>query len=220
MIILFITLFGLRGRGAFGMAEPAVFIMAGFLPFLTLFVANYRGLMSAPNTARRYLLFRQVQLLDIILVKCLTQIVIFFCLLPIITIAFLWLGFSPLPANPLEVIGWGSVLWLYGAAFGLIMMYLAAIAPDLAGFMGFLSMPLKFLSALFYPMTLIPDPYRTWLAYNPLVHVNELIRENWFAEYISPVADPMYVLWWAAFLLAWGFMLLRLKWQGAELKSA
>ena len=47
MIGVFMTLFGLRGAGAFGYSEPAVFILAGYLPFRMLWQATMKRNMGA-----------------------------------------------------------------------------------------------------------------------------------------------------------------------------
>ena len=215
LITFFIILFGARGRGDFGQVEPPVFVMAGLVPFILLFQMNFRGIVTAPQAARRYLLFRQITVFDVLLVKGLSQLFLFFMAVSLFIIIFLWIGMKSLPAAPLEVICWAFVLWLYGFGFGMVIMYYNRLSPEIGSFIGLLAFPLKMLSAVFFPMTMIPEPARSILALNPLAHVNELIRENWFSQYISPIADPIYAISGVIILVFWGLCLYRLKWQAS-----
>ena len=78
---------------------------------------------------------------------------------------------------------------------------------------GLINMPLLFTSAVFFPMTIVPEPLRTYLAYNPLVHPMELIREMWFSHYTSPVLDMRYCSLWLICLWAVAMAGYRVRWR-------
>ena len=70
-----------------------------------------------------------------------------------------------------------------------------------------------FISAVFFPMTVVPEQYQGLLAMNPLVHAMELIREGWLPLYESPVARPGYLYMWTLCALALAISSYRLRWQ-------
>lgn len=213
MIVMFITLFGLRGRGEFGYVEPPIFIFAAFLPFQLLWRFLVRQNMSAATGSRGLMGFRQVRLFDIFLARSLMEGGIFLVVGVILGIGLYWFGFDPTPRDPLRLLGWCALMWCFGASVGILFCMITQYARELEKLITMTQMPLLFLSAVFFPMTIVPEPFRTWLAWNPLVHAMELIREAWFPVYVSPVADPYYLFIWTICTLALAMSAYRLSWQ-------
>lgn len=209
MVSLFVALFGLRGSGEFGTADPPVFVAVGIVPFVILFQMLIRGLVSAPAFGRRYLLFRQVQLMDIVFVKALTQVFLVTIIMIVMMVIFIWIGLAPLPNRPLEAVLLLFSFWFFAIGFGLVLMHLASLAPEVGAIVSFMIFPLKILSAVFYPIAIVEEPYRSWLAYNPIVHYMELLREYWFFGFQSPVADLFYALYWTVGILGFGLVMFR-----------
>ncbi|GHF18389.1 transport permease protein [Kordiimonas sediminis] len=213
MMGVFILLFGARGRGEFGYAEPPIFIFAGFLPFRLLWNSTMRNNMNALGSAKQLIGFRQVKLFDVFLARTLSEGALFFVVGTIIGLIFLWLGFDPVPKDFLGVFGYCFLLWLFAAGFGILACILSEITQEIQKVISLISMPLMILSAVFFPMSTIPEPYRSWLAYNPLVHFNEFIREHWLQAYTSPVADMEYLLAWTIGMLTVALATYRLRWK-------
>lgn len=213
MMSLFVVLFGLRGRGEFGYVEPPVFILASFIPFRMLWQAPMRTNMGALGSARGLLGFRQVRLFDVFMARSLVEAGIFLVAGTILVSAMLWLGFDALPHNPLGVLYYGAVLWLFSCSFGILVCVISDYTPEVQKLVGMMMMPLLFLSAVFFPMTIVPRALRDALSVNPLVHANELIREAWLPLYDSPVADPSYMYAWTLITMALAVASYRLRWQ-------
>jgi len=213
MMTVFVLIFGLRGRGEFGYVEPPVFILAGFLPFRILWNNTMRQNLSALGGARGLMAYRQVRLFDLFLTRTVVEGGIFLTAGTILVGAMMWFGFDAYPKDLLLVLAFGFVLWIFAAAFGILSCVLAEFAREIHKFIGVLTMPLMFLSAVFYPMTIVPPQYQKILAYNPLVHANELIREAWLPVYKSPVADFDYLATWAILTLTLALASYRLRWR-------
>jgi capsular polysaccharide transport system permease protein len=62
------------------------------------------------------------------------------------------------------------------------------------------------IAGMFFVITMIPTTFWPYLTWNPLLHLNEFMRDMWFASYTSPVADAGFV---AECIL--GFLLLGLS---------
>jgi capsular polysaccharide transport system permease protein len=213
MIVMFILIFGLRGRGEFGYVGPPVFVFASFLPFKMLWQFNMKRVMSAAAGSKGLLGFRQVRLFDVFVARGMMEAGLFLVVGLIIATIMWWIGFDPWPGDILGVLAHSSVLWLFSLSFGMLACVVSQVAMEVEKFINMLTMPLLFLSAVFFPMTIVPQPYRDWLAWNPLVHANELIREAWLPVYESPVADFGYLGWWTVVTLALAVSAYRLSWQ-------
>ncbi|MCJ9428721.1 ABC transporter permease [Kordiimonas marina] len=215
MMLFFMVMFGARGRGEFGFIEPPLFVLAAFLPFRGLFQGMVRETKSAPNVINGLSHLRQISLLDVMIARACMNFVVEMLVLIIISIGLIWLGYDPVPDHILETLFGFLLIALFGFGFGMVLLFLSTFAKEIDKFTAFINMPLLFTSAVFLPMSAIPEPYRTYLAYNPLVHVMEYIREMWFAHYTSPVVDMEYFTTWLVCMLGLALALYRLRWRKA-----
>jgi len=213
MMTVFVVLFGARGRGAFGYVEPPVFILAGFLPFRLLWNAPMKNNMKALGGVKGLLGFRQVRLFDVFLARSLVDAGIFLVSSAILVLAMEWLGFDAIPVDPMMVLYFGLILWLFACGVGILACIIGDFAREVEKILNIITMPLMFLSAVFYPMTVVPPAYHSLFAMNPLVHANELIREAWLPLYESPVAQVDYLYLWMLCTLALAIASYRLRWQ-------
>lgn len=213
MMVFFIVLFGARGRGAFGFIDPPLFVLAAFLPFRGFFQGMVRETRTAPNVMKGLTHFRQISLLDVMLAKAVMGMVVETLVWVIISIGLMWAGYEPIPDNILETLLGMLLIASFGFALGMLFCMLMTFAREVDKFLMFVNMPLLFTSAVFFPMTSVPEPYRTWLSYNPLVHVMEFIREMWFSHYTSPVVDMEYFMTWLVCLMGLSLSLYRLRWR-------
>ena len=213
MMVVFIVLFGVRGRGEFGYVEPPIFIFAAFLPFRILWNYTMKRNMTGIRGVQGLLGFRQVRLFDIFLARTLSEAGVFLVVGLILGTIFLWFGFDPIPRDILMTLFYCMIMWIFAFGFGVLACFIGQITREVEKAINMISMPLMFISAVFFPMSVVPDPYRTWLAWNPLVHAMELIREAWLPVYISPVADLSYLAWWTVITLALALATYRLRWR-------
>lgn len=206
----FMALLGARGAGQFGYAEPPVFILAGVVTFRQLWQPTQRQVSTAFRNFRPLRMFRQISLFDLILARALVQFGIFIAVTAILTVGLLWMGFNALPADFLMVFAGVVVAWLLGIGIGLCFSTLMALTPEAEKFLQIIQFPLLIISAVVYPMTLVPVQYHALFALNPLVHVNEWVREYWIDLYVSPVLDYSYLAVWVLLTLAIGVSSYRL----------
>ena len=54
----------------------------------------------------------------------------------------------------------------------------------------------------------MPQPYRDWLAWNPLVHVVGAVRSGFYARYDAHYVDPVYVFAFSGIALSTGLVFL------------
>jgi capsular polysaccharide transport system permease protein len=72
-----------------------------------------------------------------------------------------------------------------------------------------ISRPLLFISGVIFLHDQIPEPYRGWLAWNPLVHVTGEARRAFYYSYVGEYVDPVYTYGVAAICAAGGLLMLQ-----------
>lgn len=101
--------------------------------------------------------------------------------------------FLPVVALPLVLFSLGMT-WLL-ASFGVYLR-------DVSQVTGILTTALLFLSPIFYPLSALPEPYRTAMLFNPVTTVLEQARETLFAGRI-PDLGTLGMYWLVSLLVAW-----------------
>lgn len=213
MMILFMILFGVRGRGAFGFAEPAVFIFAAFLPFRLLWNSTMKKIFGSLNNSKGLMEYRQVRLFDVFLARAFIEAGLFVVVGLILGFGLVWLGYDPWPDDPLRAFSYCVLLWLLAAAVGMLACMASTVAREIEKLLSLMTMGLMFLSAVFFPMSIVPQQYWVYLTWNPVLHAIELVREAWFWNYTSPVADVEYLFACMVVGLALAMATYRLSWQ-------
>jgi len=213
MMVLFIALFGARGRGAYGFVEAPVFIFAAFLPFRMLWTATMRQSASARGATKGLLAYRQVRLFDVFMARTFIEGGLFVIIGVILGLGMMWLGYDPWPDDILLTLFYCSILWLFAASFGMLACMVGSVAREIEKLVSMLTMPLMFLSAVFFPMSIVPEQYWVYLTWNPILHAMELIREGWMDNYTSPVADFNYLVAAMLICLAFAMSSYRLSWR-------
>jgi capsular polysaccharide transport system permease protein len=64
-------------------------------------------------------------------------------------------------------------------------------------------------SGAFFLIEWIPSPYREWLTWIPIVHINQLLREGQFGGFDSQYVDVWYVVAWCLGLTFIGLLAIR-----------
>jgi capsular polysaccharide transport system permease protein len=189
-VMIMVTILGfLRGVGPSGTEYP-VFLVTGLLPFF-LFQHLALRLMEGIDANRGLFSYRQVKPLDTLLsracVEALMNLLVYAFTLGILA----WLGFSVVPAQPLEMIGVNLVLLLLGTGFGILTAVLTHERPRLRSFVRMMMMPLYFGSGVIFQVDLLPREYLDWLLLNPLLHLVELSRHAFLPVYVPALGINM-----------------------------
>src|SRR6185503_1812634 len=96
-----------------------------------------------------------------------------------------------------------------GASFGLVCCGLSVYSKSVEQLYPALLRPLFWLSAVFHPLESLPKGFRDVLAFNPVIHCIELVRDGWFPGYDARHVDPSYPLVWILVLSFFGLALER-----------
>lgn len=182
------------------------FMIVGFVPFI-MFRNTMNQLRSAVSSNRTLLGFPQVTTFDVMFARILLEAgVLLFVFVFILCMAYL-LGYTFSVENPLGVLLVCLALMMLGSGFGFLLASLVPIVPSV-GLIStlLLGRPLMVTSGLFYTVGSIPEPFRTWLLYNPIVHYMEIIRSYFFHEFESEYGSWFYAGSWAIGMFVFGML--------------
>ena len=208
VVIIGGTMSFLRNDSPSGM--PLVpFMITGFVPFI-MFRNTMNQLRSAVASNKALLGFPQVTLFDTIIARVLLESgVMLFVFAFIVSMAHL-VGYEIRIENPLGVLAVCLSMLLLGSGIGFVLGTISPIVPSTGQISNILfGRPLFLTSGLFFTADSVPEPFRTWLLYNPLLHLMELMRSSFFYEFESDYGSWAYAGSWVFGSLAFGMLTLQ-----------
>jgi len=199
--------------GTFGhLATPGVnivaFITCGIIPF-ALFRDCCTRCMVAISSNIGLLFYPQVRPLDLVIARAILEIVT--C---IIVFGLFLLGVA-LWDGKLNVENWLEMLLGLvlagglGSSFGLLCCGLSVFNDNVERLLPSLLRPLMWFSAVFHSVDSVPNGYRDFLLWNPLVHATEMVRDGYIPGYGARHIDYFYPIGWIVVMLFLGLTLER-----------
>lgn len=185
-----------------------MFYATGLLPFL-MFNDVSTKTAQAINYSKQLLAYPRVTFVDAIMARfvlnLLTQILVSAIVLGGILFAF-ETRTAVVMHNILTALGMVAAL---AGGIGVFNCFLMSMFPIWQRVYSILTRPLLLVSAVIFTFEAIPEPYRGWLWYNPLVHVIGVMRSGFYHSYEASYAEPLYVLGVAMAFGVLGLLFLR-----------
>jgi capsular polysaccharide transport system permease protein len=206
-VVLLMFMFGYIYHRIISGVDGAMFIMTGLLSYQ---MARNTATRSTEAVRANEALFsyRQVKPVDTVLVRAFLEASLMFTNGLLILAGAGFLGYAIAPANIFTVVGAFLLMGLCGLGLGLIFSVATEFVPELRKALDLLWMPVYFLSAVMYPVTAIPHPYRELLLWNPFVHGVEMVRFGFYAQYTLATGTSLsYLAMWALSTVALGLAL-------------
>ena len=201
-------IYALIKKGTMGGVAMQPWIMTGMLAFF-LFRRTAIQVLHGIDCNKAFFAFRQVRPFDAAICKAGVEAFSMFWVAIIIAIAFMFAGFELVPDNILIVLVALSGLWLLGLGYGLISSVMMRLVPDSGFILQIIMMPLMIISGIILPISSIPEPYRQYLLFNPLLHGIEEVRLGFWHSYHTVDTSLSYLYIWVLVLLVIGFALYR-----------
>jgi capsular polysaccharide transport system permease protein len=192
-----------------GGIDTALWIVVGILTF---FIFRRSALQSASAVTANYALFtyRQVKPIDAIIVRSGFELFLIMIVATIVLCVAALLGHNVIPSYPAMVLIGLAGIWFISIAWGFIASVAEELAPELGRIIKMFMTPLYVLSGVIFPIASVPDPYRSWLLLNPLVHALEIVRVGFVPHYSAvPNMSIAYLYKFALIMLFFGLALQR-----------
>jgi len=172
-----------------------LFFSTGLVPFM-MFNYMSRFIMAALILNRPLLAFPAVRILDILFARAILE-VLGSCCGTVIVLLCMWV--TRIDVVPLDIgqayLAMGASL-LIGLGFGMLNGLVTFLTPMwLTGYTLFLIGMYLTCGIVFVPSQL-PEPLRTIVSYNPMLHAVEWMRTSYYLGYPSSVLDKAYLVEW------------------------
>lgn len=198
----------IRRHVASGM-DVAVWIIIGMLAFF-LFRRTGIQVMYAIDCNRPFFVYRQVKPFDTAIVRGALEAFLMAIISMVILLIAALLGHSVVPNDPLLAMIALAGLWLLGLGYGLLASVLMKLVPESEHILNILMLPLYLISGVIWPISSIPEPYRSALMLNPIVHGLEAVRHGFLPHYHEVTGASLgYVYATALISIFFGLMLYR-----------
>jgi capsular polysaccharide transport system permease protein len=207
-IIVLLVIYTYMGRTAPVGDSLVLFFSTGLLPFMT-FSYMSRWIMLGLLLNKPLLAFPVVCVTDILLSRALLEVIgsLLMAVSLCIILFFLEVDFVPYDI-PQAFYAWGAVL-LFGLGMGMINSVLAmAFSGWMYGYF-LIVITLYACSGIIFVPDVVPDPYRTWLSFNPVLHAVTWMRSAFYPGYGVIVLDKSYLLSWCLWTIFAGFLVER-----------
>lgn len=204
VLVIFFTV--IRQRELAGV-DITLFLITGVLSFFLVRNIAMRSMESITTNAPLFV-YRQVKPVDAVLVRAALEALLIAAVSIVLFAGAKLLGFRIAPHNPLLVFFALLLLGFCGLGFGLVFSTINGLLPEFARAGRMLFQALYILSAVIYPIFIIPQPYRDLMMMNPLVHGIESVRAGFFSTYRSvPEVSLVYLAGFAVFSVFIGLLM-------------
>lgn len=168
-----------------------IYFATGFLPFIFYREVESRC-QGAIRFSRALLFYPSVTYADSLVARLalttMTQMMVFYLVMG--GVLFFWETRSAIiPSYVLSSVGAAIVL---GVGIGTLNCYLTAIMPLWQRIWVVLNRPLVIMSGVIFLHDNVPEPWKTYLEWNPLVHVVGQMRRGFYPSYQGEYVDMIY----------------------------
>lgn len=170
----------------------AIFYASGFMPYI-MFQKLSSSLGNSVRQSRSLLTFPRVTVADalaaVIILEILTQLTISCIIFSALRVFYDTRTILDLPV----LINTYLMAIALGVGIGILNCFLFMQFNLWRTVWGILTRPLVIISGVIFLHEKVPEPYRTWLEWNPLVHVTGEARKAFYISYHAEYVDPIFV---------------------------
>lgn len=192
-IALLSAIFSLAFRSPALGVSFAMFYASGILPFM-LFTDLSNKIGQALNYSRQLLAYPRVTFVDALLARFAVNLITQLLVNYIIVAGILTFDETRVILQPVFIVQAYCLAAILGFGIGTFNCFLNRRFELYPRFWSIATRPLFLASCIFFLFDTIPQPYRDWLWYNPLIHVVGLMRRGYYPNYDAPYVSELYVL--------------------------
>ena len=192
---------------ALGISFP-MFYATGMLPFL-LFNDVTNKVAQSLNFSRPLLAYPTVTFVDALigrfLLNTMTQLMVAYVLFTGIGLLFE----TRVTPDYSIIVQAFALAALLACGIGVLQAFLIGRFPVWQQAWSIIMRPMFLISCIFFLFETVPQPYRDWIWWNPLVHIVGLMRRGFYGTYDASYVSPTYVIVVALVALTLGLVFLR-----------
>ncbi|MGQ0503634.1 MAG: ABC transporter permease [Panacagrimonas sp.] len=178
------------------------FFCLGLMPFFMFMHGLNRG-MGSTRSARVLFQFRQVQPIDIIVVRVLIEFLTMMLVFAILLFSFSWFGLPIDANNPLAFLAVLVTFFMFTIGCVLLAEVCLTLFPQSRQMITMAERPLVLISGTFFTIDHMSPGLREWLLWNPLLHGTDLARGTMLGRY-EALGSWTYFIGCGLFVLALG----------------
>jgi capsular polysaccharide transport system permease protein len=185
-----------------------IYYASGLLPFFT-FMTISGNVQQAVNYSKQLLNYPRVTFMDALLARLvlgtLTQLAV-----SALIFTFLLTMYETRTVLHLDrLLNAYAMAIALGFGIGVLNCLLISRHAIWGTVWSVITRPLFFISGVIFLHESIPEPYQTWLEWNPLVHVTGESRRAFYYSYVGEYVDPVYAYGVAAICAVAGLLMLQ-----------
>ncbi|MBC6503498.1 ABC transporter permease [Citrobacter freundii] len=209
-LLVLIAVFGYIMQRTLPDISFPVFLLNGLIPYF-LFVNVVSRSMNAIEANKGLFNYRPVKPIDTVIARSLLEVLIYGCVYLVLVIIVIFIGEGPLNIRLSELILVWLFLVIFSFGIGVVVMVTGAFSHEIAKVIPVIMKPLYFFSCVMFPLSAVPENYRFYLLWNPLVHVVELSRQAVVTGYSSEGATLSFLALCSLVSLFTGLILYRYR---------
>jgi len=206
-IVLLVLIFSLMVRHPPLGTNFAIFYATGLVPFM-MYMGISSKVAGALTFSHQLLVYPSVTFVDAILARYaldfLTQLLVSYIIISGILMMFDTQTALDFPGIALAY----GLLGALALGVGVLNCFLSTMFPLWTRIWAIMNRPLLLVSGIIFLPENVPEPYRTYMLYNPLVHVIGQMRKSFYPYYDAPYVSATYVFGISLILTAAGMLFL------------
>ena len=143
---------------------------------------------------RSLLVLRGVKVGDLLTASAVQELINSLILMVVIFGGITLIFGSAPPADILKSIEGIACAWLLGMGLGRLLAVWSLMSDTALRMIPIVLRPTFWISGIFYTARELPGPIYDVLAWSPLLHMTEILREGYFLGYYSPLSNGLFVL--------------------------
>ncbi|EID4796825.1 ABC transporter permease [Campylobacter sp. IFREMER_LSEM_CL292] len=164
-----------------------LFLAVGIIPFF-MFRSIITQLLNGIGANLALFAYKPIRPIHVFIARALLEFCIYFTIfICVMFLAGWFLHMQVIPKHFLEVMFSLFLLVIFGFAMGMCFAIAGHFAEPLKMALGYLNTVLYWTSLVVFPVWIVPKPILDILYYNPLLHIMELLKYNFFQNY--PLLD-------------------------------
>lgn len=192
-IATFIYIFSMIGRATPIGDNTALFILTGIIPWL-LFNHIVFQVMSGLGSNQALLSYPHVMPLDIALARTILEFVTLGLIFVVFLVLAKQIGIEFVVEDAMGMLAAIATLVVFALGLGLLNTSIALYLPSYDRMFRNAMRPMYFMSGIFFIADGLPPAAQQVLQYNPILHLVEWFRSEFYDSYESQQADLPYVL--------------------------